>query len=127
MRPPLLFLLPSSSRPLQRLAMGMASCIFVPAGLQAAKVMLLVGMLLHSDHLRRRELATINEPWFKASAQGVNAAKASQTKPDKVAELKEKLLAERIKSGAASFEEAVAYNLAQTLKKEALKRKNQKK
>ena len=78
----------------------------------------------HSDCFRRREVATIHEPWFKAPSQAVSAGKA---KADKVSELKEKLLAERIRSGAASAEEAVAYNLALTFKRKAARKEKKKK
>ena len=78
----------------------------------------------HADCFRRRKVGSINEPWFKAPSQAVSAGKA---KADKVAELKEKLLAERIRSGAASAEEAVAYNLALSLKRKAARKDKKKK
>ena len=64
-----------------------------------------------------RSAATINEMWF---------AEDTRDKRDKVQELRDKLLAQRVKSGAASVEEQAAFNLAQKLKAQSSKRKKNK-
>ena len=77
--------------------------------------------VFHVDQIRRRERASISEPWCKLDAE--KPEKATKT-ADKVADLKEKLLKQKVASGNASAEEQVAYNLAKALKRTAEKAKS---
>ena len=86
---------------------GMAACAGQAPGRQ----------VVHVEQFRLRSAATINEVWF---------VKDAREKRDKVQELRDKLLAQRVKSGAATVEEQVAFNLAQKLKAQYSKRKKHK-
>jgi hypothetical protein len=85
--------------------------------------------VFHVDTFRRREVATVTEPWCKlplalrAAAAGALAAGAVPGVADKVEELKEKLLRANILSGKASVEECIAFQLTQQLKRKAAAKK----
>ena len=83
---------------------GMAACAGQAPGRQ----------VVHVEQFRMRSAATINEVWF---------ATDTPDKRDKVQELRDKLLDQRVTRGAASVEELVAFNLAQKLKAQSSKRK----
>ena len=76
----------------------------------------------HVDCFRRRDVQTITEPWYQA-AQEVGAVPVvtpeSKAVADaaKVAELRERLLREKVNNGTATIDEQIAYNLAKGLKR----------
>jgi len=90
-------------------------CAFGHAGCPATAV---GRQVFHVEQFRRRVLDNVNEPWF--------VKKDRRKEKDKVQDLKDRLLAQKVKSGSASMQELVAFNLAEKLKMKGARRKKRK-